>query len=307
MTALSHKINPMHLRDIALLSEAFANATPFPHIVLDQFFTDEYAHALLATFPSFEIGNALGDDGKLGHKSTIARIRKLGAPYASLDDMIQTPTFLEWLGHVTKIDDLLYDPFYLGGGTHDNRHGASLNAHIDFNFHPSERWHRRLNLIVYLNPEWDPAWGGSLELFHDPHTNGTPDVSITPLFNRCVIFETSERSWHGFSAIQQPAERQSQTRKSIALYFYSKTRPQSEVAPKHTTIYVQRPLPDYVRAGHTLSEAEAHEVRALVAARDAHIRWLYDENTQLLQAQERGLAGHFIYLAKRAFIRMRGR
>jgi 2OG-Fe(II) oxygenase superfamily len=307
MTELSDKIDALHLRDLTALGNTFVHAAPFPHIVLDQFFTAEYAHALLATFPSFEQGNAVGDDGQLGHKSTIARIRKLGEPYAALDDMIQTPAFLAWLGRVTKMDGLLYDPFYLGGGTHDNRHGASLNAHIDFNYHPSERWHRRLNLIVYLNPEWDAAWGGSLELFRDPHANGSPDVSIEPRFNRCVIFETSERSWHGFSTIQQPAEKQSQTRKSIALYFYSKTRPESEVAPKHTTIYVQRPLPEYVQAGHTLTEAQANELRALMDARDAHIRWQYDENTQLLQAQERGLAGHFIYLAKRAFIRMRGR
>jgi 2OG-Fe(II) oxygenase superfamily len=273
--------------------------------VLDHFLVPDYANQLLQSFPAFESGSAMGDDGKMGNKSTIARIRKLGSAYAALDDLIQSPQFLTWLGRATGMTDLLYDPFYLGGGTHNNRHGMHLNPHIDFNFHPSERWHRRLNLIIYLNDEWQDAWGGALELFKNPHVNGVADVSIVPVFNRCVIFETSEHSWHGFDTITLPPAHAARSRKSIALYFYSKTRPANEIAPKHTTVYVQRLLSEKIKAGHTLSAADVDEIQSLIDARDAHIRWQYDENTRLLQAQERGLVGQFLYLAKRAYVRLR--
>ncbi len=304
MNALVDFISVNHLVDDQI-GATLAAAQPFPHIILDDFLTADYANALLNTFPAFEQGNAMGDDGKLGGKSTNDRVRRLGNAYQSLDMLIQSPEFLQWLGRATNIEHLLYDPFYLGGGTHENKNGVSLNAHIDFNLHPSERWHRRLNLIVYLNPVWRAEWGGALELFRNPHENGFADVSIVPVFNRGVIFETSEHSWHGFSPITLPTEHASLTRKSIALYFYSKDRPVEEIAPKHTTIYVQRPLPAHLQADHTLTAKDIADINTAVNARDAHIRWQYEENTRLLQAQERGLTGHLLYLAKRAFVRLR--
>lgn len=37
----------------------------------------------------------------------------------------------------------------------------------------------------------------------------------------------------------------------------------------------------------------------------AHIRMLYAENTALRKAQDAGLTGHLLYLAKRAYVRFR--
>jgi hypothetical protein len=304
MSSLSAYIDSTHLSSADAIGTKFNAASPFPFVTLDNFFTREYAEALLSEFPAFDAGYAIGDDGKQGGKSTVSRIRKLGAAYETLDDLVKSSSFLAWLSAATQIPDLLYDPYYLGGGTHNNARGMSLNAHVDFNYHPSERWHRRLNMLVYLNHNWQSAWGGNLELFKDPQTNGFADVKIAPVFNRCVIFATTERSWHGFDLIAPP-EHETATRKSIALYFYTHARPVDEVADRHTTIYVQRPLPDYVREGHVLTENEVREIKALVAARDAHIQLQYEENTKLLQAQDKGLAGQLIYLAKRLVVRIR--
>ncbi|HEX7338920.1 MAG TPA: 2OG-Fe(II) oxygenase, partial [Rhodanobacteraceae bacterium] len=259
----------------------------------------------LDTFPTFDRGNYVGDDGRPGGKSTLDKIRAVSPTYARLDDVIKSPAFLAFVGRLTGIDGLLYDPWYLGGGTHESKNGVSLDPHVDFNFHPSERWHRRLNLIVYLNPEWDAAWGGNLELFADPHAQATPDHSISPVFNRCVIFETSERSWHAFDPIRLPAERAALTRRSIALYFYTKDRPAAETADRHTTYYVKRQLPERITEGVTLSAADVAEIRALISQRDAHINNLYAENTALRKAQDRGLSGQLLYLAKRAYVRFR--
>lgn len=304
-TALETIINPLVLGNEDGLSQQFAKAAPFRHVVIENFLDDSFAERLLAAFPAFEKGNSIGDDGKPSGKSTIERMKALGADYTALDSVIQSREFLEFIGKITGIDELLYDPFYLGGGTHENRHEQALQAHIDFNYHPSERWHRRLNLIVYLNPAWDEAWGGNLELFDDPYKDSKPFVRISPAMNRCVIFETTEKSWHGFDRITLPAEHGGLSRKSIALYFYTKDRPAQEVAQKHTTHYVNQQLPEHLVEGHTLSNADVGLLKDLISHRDNQLQRLYAENSNLLQAQERGLSGQLIYLLKRLYVRYR--
>jgi len=289
----------------AVWRDTFANAQPFRYLVIDNFFEPPYAQQLLDAFPPFERGNFVGDDGTEGNKSTLARIRSLGPAYVALDEMIQSREFLAWLGQATGIDELLYDPYYLGGGTHENRDGQGLQTHIDFNIHPSEQWHRRLNLIVYLNHEWDEAWGGNLDLYRDPYNDTRPAARIAPTFNRCVVFETTEHSWHGFDSIALPAERRDLSRRSVALYFYTKERPVEEIAGKHSTHYVDPQLPERFVEGHTLSAADAALLRTLIAQRDGQLKRLYAENASLLQAQERGFSGKLLYLLKRAYVRYR--
>lgn len=293
------------LADVGGRHELFMSAQPFRHVIIDDFLTPDFASALLAAFPAFEKGNFVGDDGRPGGKSTVDRVRGLGDAYSRLDDVIQSREFLDLVGRITGIENLIYDPFYLGGGTHENRHGQALKAHIDFNYHPSERWHRRLNLIIYLNHEWDEAWGGMFDLYRDPHADATPVVRVPPLFNRCVIFETNEKSWHGFDMIELPEEKRHISRKSIALYFYSTDRPQEEKAGRHTTHYVNAQLPQRLQSGHTLTESDMAQLRQLLAQRDGQLRDLYDENAQLLQAQDQGFGGHLLYLLKRLYVRYR--
>lgn len=284
---------------------AFLGAQPFRFVAIDNFLSGAYAQQLLAEFPAFERGNSIGDDGLPGGKSTNARVRGFGPAYQALDDAIQSPAFLQFIGSLTGIEDLLYDPFYLGGGTHENRDGQGLQTHIDFNYHPSERWHRRLNLIVYLNADWQPEWGGNLELYRDPYADAAPAHRIAPVFNRCVIFETTERSWHGFDTIHLPEAERARTRKSVALYFYTRDRPAEETAGKHSTHYVDAQLPARFQAGYTLSAADVDLLRGLLAGRDGQLQRLYAENAKLLQAQERGFSGQLIYLLKRAYVRFR--
>lgn len=89
-----------------------------------------------------------------------------------------------------------------GGGIHDNLHGQELDPHVDFNYDEAIQLHRRLNLIVYLNKEWSSEWGGALEIHSNPRKPFENRVwSYDPLFNRCVMFETNGRSWHGFPQI----------------------------------------------------------------------------------------------------------
>jgi hypothetical protein len=308
-----HRINAQVIAESTSHAARFAERQPFRHVVIDSFLDAAYAQRLLTEFPAFERGNARNEAGELGGKSTVERIRELGSAFAELDDLIQSPAFLELVSRLTGIDDLLYDPFYFGGGTHENREGQDLDPHVDFNRHPTEAWHRRLNLIIYLNQEWDDAWGGSLELHTDPRAPDDHIRLVTPLFNRCVIFETTEWSWHGFSRITLPADRRDLTRRSIALYFYTRERPAEELAGNHSTIYVDRPLPERFRAGMILNEADIEEIRTLLARRDQHNQRLYRDvgnlSTQLEHANtalNSGRLGRLRYFIQRMRARLRG-
>lgn len=262
------------------LREDFEHAEPFRHLMLEPFFEPAIATRLSDQFPAFEKGNARDENGKLGGKSTFELMSKLGGAYAQLDQYIQSAGFLNWLSAITGIPDLLYDPDYFGGGTHENRPGQELDPHVDFNRHPGRGWHRRLNLIIYLNQSWQSEWGGQLQLHRDPRSENDRIHSIEPRFNRAVLFETHDHSWHGFPPIAAAAD-SGVSRKSIALYFYTEARGRSDRGLDHSTIYVERPLSSRFAPGRTLDEADVAELQRLLARRDQHLQRIYGDVARL--------------------------
>lgn len=279
------QVNPRVLEHRDELAATFQQAQPFRHIVIDDFFDTGYCQRLLDDFPTFQRETAIAEHGAVGGKSTRENIRELGADYQALDDLIQSQAFLDLVGTITGIPDLKYDPNYFGGGTHENLSGQDLNPHIDFNYHPLTRQHRRLNLIVYLNHEWQREWGGCIDFHRDPYLPPSEDqiISVLPLFNRCVIFETNEYSWHGFERIDLPEDASDVSRKSVALYYYTDTRPEAETAGEHSTIYVERHMSDHIVPGVTLSEQDYQQIQILMARRDQHLKMLYGNIRQLYQ------------------------
>jgi len=275
--SLLHPDVPGRIGDLA---RQFSTAQPFRHVAIDQFLDPQFCQELIAEFPPFESGDARNERGELAGKSVIAGIAQLGSAYSRFDRLMRDSEFLSLVGRLTGIPGLLYDPDYVGGGTHENRDGQELDSHVDFNFHPSFGWHRRLNLIVFLNPLWEEGWGGCLELLREPSAEGCDTQrTVLPVANRAVIFETTESSWHGFRVIRTPPG-QGITRKSLAVYFYSHARPAEEIAPSHGTYYYQRPLPGHIQAGYTLREEDMAEMRKLFARRDDHIRYLYERDRE---------------------------
>ncbi len=280
-------IHPEVIAGSEALAETFRSAKFFPHAVIDRFFTEETCRGLLDEFPEFRDENALNELGKVGQKATREDIPRLGETYDRVDDCLRSPGFLRLMSGITGIPDLLYDPEYAGGGTHENVDGAQLDIHVDFNFHPTLKWHRRLNLIVFLTPEWEADWGGCFEVHRDPWSPENDEFeSVAPRFNRAVIFETSEVSWHGFGRITLPVDRRHLSRKSFAIYLYAMDRPKEQLAPSHATIYVPPPVPSHIRAGATLSATDADHVRTLIARRDQQIKFLYDREMEFSRRLE---------------------
>lgn len=280
---MNELVNRKVWREGTLLRSQFLDAKPFRHIAIDDFLEPAFARSLLESFPPFNEKLAINENGEVGGKAVNEKITGLGPAWKTLDKLVAGEEFRAMISDITGIPELEFDPEYFGGGTHENRHGQSLYPHVDFNFHPLTRQHRRLNLILYLSPEWHAYWGGSIQLHRDPYKPPAEDeiVTITPAFNRCVIFETNEYSWHGFPRIDLPEDKRHVSRKSFALYYYTDSRPVEELGPEHSTIYVEEHLPEHIVAGMQLGAEELQQIRNLLASRDQHLKRLYADIKRL--------------------------
>ncbi len=288
--ATSSEVSSSVLQTAEEYCKVFLEAEPFKHIVIDNFFEPEFAEQLLSEFPAFDPALARNESGNTGGKAVHTNLRSVSPTYKKLYDAISGTEFLELVSRLSGIPNLILDPKLFGGGTHENLHGQELDAHVDFNYDEARQLHRRLNLIVYLNKDWRPEWGGALEIHSNPRQPSENRIrSYDPLFNRCVMFETNEYSWHGFPRINLPDAKRGLSRKSISIYLYTKDRPQAEVAPLHATFYVQRPLPERFTQGYSLTAEDLLDLRRLLIRRDQWIE-LYqkmelDKNREIAQIE----------------------
>ncbi|MGJ8662121.1 MAG: hypothetical protein ACSHWU_00665 [Marinicella sp.] len=111
----------------AEIKAAFLAATPFKYVVIDDFFTRNYCQSLLEQFPEFKAQDAIDENQKLGKKAVVQTVQQLGGAYKKLDQLVKSKTFLNMIEDITGLDDLIYDPHYIGGGTHNNLHGQELD------------------------------------------------------------------------------------------------------------------------------------------------------------------------------------
>ena len=148
---------------------------------------------------------------------------------------LNEPWFLENLNILTGIENLVSDPNFHGGGMHCTKRHGKLDVHIDYSLHPQMNYERRINLILYLNSDWESKYGGNLEFWDNNVSNC--EKSIEPIFNRAVIFNTSDISFHGHpDPLNCPDHI---CRKSLAWYYL--TKPQKNVTKRYRARFVPRP------------------------------------------------------------------
>lgn len=147
---------------------------------------------------------------------------------------LNSQSFIRFLEEMTGITGLISDPYYKGGGIHRTNNGGYLGIHADFNYHQQMKLERRLNLLIYLNPDWKPEYGGAFEIWTDDMEKQI--ASFPPIMNRMCCFSTSSTSMHGNpEPVNHP---EGHPRMSIALYYYTATWSDSKVA--HSTLFRPR-------------------------------------------------------------------
>ena len=220
------------------LRAEYASAAPFPHIVIDEFLPPETAQLCLDEFESIglnEVEPSEGFDRAQERGKRQFAPDHLSGPVQRLFHAFNSRPFLRVLENISGIEGLVPDPDFLGGGLHELATGGHLSVHADFNHHKRLNLERRINLLIYLNKDWRAEYGGQLELWSEDMARC--EKSIVPLFNRAVMFNTTSYSHHGNpQPINHPT---GQSRKSIALYYYTATWDGSK--REHTTQFRSRP------------------------------------------------------------------
>jgi Rps23 Pro-64 3,4-dihydroxylase Tpa1-like proline 4-hydroxylase len=244
MSALTEDVTDKVEADLSFLEdfaeknrERYATATPFPHIAIDNFLRPEILDAVVRDFPSRDSaqwGAMIDKDQKKFAANVPARMAPSVRRVLYFLNSREIVNFLEKL---TGIEGLVPDPHYAGGGCHELRPGGFLKVHADFNWHKQMRLDRRINLLIYLNKDWQPEYGGNLELWDETMSHKVADY--LPLFNRCVIFSTTDNSFHGNPVpVNCPP---GSSRRSLAFYYYTNGRPTGEVSQSHGTLFKNRP------------------------------------------------------------------
>jgi len=219
------------------LSTEYANAQPFPHIAIENFLDDEVGNAVLEEFPGESDIRWKNYYDQWQKKQANENEELMGSCTRNLLRALNSSEFLKFLEEMTGIKNLVADPGYRGGGLHNIYRGGKLGIHADFNKHERLNLDRRLNLLVYLNKNWKEEYGGHIELWDREMKHCVKRYA--PLFNRAVVFTTTDISYHGHpDPLNCPTD---MSRKSLALYYYTDGRPEEEIGKDHSTIFRERP------------------------------------------------------------------
>lgn len=231
--------------DVQTLGTEFKNSVPFNHIVLDNFFNKELLDGVLAELQNenYETWDKRNHTGvQVKWRSNWKTDEDVPPLTYDFIQFLNSGNFLRFLSKLTGIDGIIPDPYLTGGGFNQTNRGGLLGVHADGNWHDLMGVHRRINVIIYLNKEWQDEWGGQLELW-DRNSDNLPNKcikKITPIFNRICIFRTDDFSFHGHSTpLECPEDR---SRQSLILYYYTNTRPSEELVSlenKHRALFYE--------------------------------------------------------------------
>tara|TARA_B100001173_G_scaffold311948_1_gene330984 strand:- start:2123 stop:2905 length:783 start_codon:yes stop_codon:yes gene_type:complete len=219
---------------------------PYEHLILDNFFPDNLAKSCLDNFPAMD--NEIWEhtnDKDIEVKSRTVWRSEFDIPESIVDAVriLNSSVVMNAMSGVFDIHKLLPDPYFTGGGLNVTQRGGLLDVHVDGNYHDASGLNRRLNALLYLNPNYKKNWGGEFGIYDK--TGEVLVKKVDPIFNRLVIFNTHDTSFHGLpDPVNFP---EGNGRKSIILYYYTKAkRKKSEIVVKgpHSALWKKRNLKD---------------------------------------------------------------
>lgn len=214
----------------------YRSASPFPHVVLDDFLPTNVIDACISEFPAPNDEWLFHTDWGNSKKFATTDESLMGPVTRQVINEFNGGPMIRFLEELTGITGLVADPHLVGGGMHLLGDGGFLRVHADFNVHEHLKLDRRINVLLYLNPGWKEEWGGNLELWNADMT--VCERRIVPIANRCVIFNTTDIALHGNPEPVKCPE--GMARRSLAFYYYTAGRPKEERSAPHTTLYPGR-------------------------------------------------------------------
>jgi Rps23 Pro-64 3,4-dihydroxylase Tpa1-like proline 4-hydroxylase len=234
---MNNFLNPKNWR---ALQEQFLSNKPFNHVVIDDFFTTETVEQLVKEFPAYDstVWNAHYNN-PIENKKACNHWDKFPKFTYQVFHYLCSFEFESIVTDITGNIGVQADMGLHGGGWHAHTQAGKLNIHLDYSIHPKLQLERHYNLIVYITPDWNPAWGGGLELWsHDDQTGSAKELAVTVenRFNRAVLFDTTQHSWHGLP--QDLVCPEGVMRQSLAVYYVSD--PADNASDRGKALFVPR-------------------------------------------------------------------
>lgn len=215
-------------------AERYQSAEPYNHICIDGFLPDGVLSRVRADLEELPASDRSFDAAQEKLKSSYNPDR-LPLFTRAVFHALNAPPFLKFLEEMTGIPQLIPDPYFQGAGIHRVETGGHLDIHADFNHHKQMNLERRLNVLIYLNENWQEDWGGAFEIWDKAMTAKV--ASFAPVYNRMVCFSTGSDTFHGNpEPVNHP---EGKSRLSIALYYYTATWDGTRRA--HSTLFRPRP------------------------------------------------------------------
>ncbi|MEL7020013.1 MAG: 2OG-Fe(II) oxygenase [Bacteroidota bacterium] len=218
----------------------YATADPFPNIYFENFFDEAWLTQVHEEFPDLAKKGDIKFNNPNEVKLASRGEHRFGPKTKQFMHFLNSEPFLMFLQELTGIEEILTpDPYFEGGGYHESKRGGFLKIHADFNKHKKTGLDRRLNVLIYMNKDWEDEWGGHFELWDREMKSCVKKVP--PRFNTMAMFTTTDFSYHGLpNPIMCPEDR---SRRSLALYYYTNGRPAHEInqgLEDHNTLFKAR-------------------------------------------------------------------
>lgn len=208
-------------------------AAPFRHWLIEGLLAPALLTEAHKTLPGPEWSRWVHYDNDCERRKRTARALDFNMPYCPpgspqvlLLDELQREQFAHTLAVLTDVPQLQTDPEMHGGGIHITDPGGSLSCHLDYALHPTLALERRINLVLFLNPEWREEWGGAFEMYDDAARECVK--RIYPAFNRAVVWEAGDLAYHGTGHVEPYNDSRAANnppRVTAAVYFLAPPRP----------------------------------------------------------------------------------
>lgn len=211
----------INLKGIIDLERQWSSAKPFSHIVIDNFLPQDIAEKVAEEFPDADSDFWYEYANPLEIKKACSDWNKFPPSIYQVFNALMSDKIESALSILTK-KSVVADSGLHGGGLHCHKAGGKLNTHLDYSMHPKLNLQRKVNIIIYVSKDWDPSWDGALGFWENDSSDGVDKPGklirkVDCVFNRAVIFDTTQNSWHGLpDPVLCPDNR---SRNSLATYY----------------------------------------------------------------------------------------
>ena len=178
-------------------SDTYIGTRPFPYMKQDDFLDADTAKAIQTEILSIPDSEWDRYENPFEKKYTLRNKYAFPPNLASLFSQLESPEFVAHVSaHCEK--ELITDPTRNFWGVHKYKSGDSLDIHLDAAYHPATKDRKYVTLGIYLSSNWKDEYGCDLEIWEgDSEKIIRKADSISPVFNRMVMFTNTEKAWHG--------------------------------------------------------------------------------------------------------------